>query len=114
MTPLKSKRSDRMAFLAKDHDGRAVPIFPIGALVGAMISIQYGATLAKGLFATFGAEGTTVLRLVAGAIILGLVMRPWRARPSRQVVLPLGIYGATLAGMNLAFYMALKRSEERR
>jgi inner membrane transporter RhtA len=98
-----------MTFLAKDRDGGAVaPMFPIGALVGAMVSIQYGATLAKGLFASFGAEGTTVLRLVAGAIILGLVMRPWRARPSRQTLLPLSVYGATLAGMNLAFYMALK------
>jgi inner membrane transporter RhtA len=83
-------------------------MLPIGALIGAMISIQYGATLAKDLFASFGAERTTFLRLVAGAIILGVLMRPWRARPSRRVLLPLSMYGATLAAMNLLFYMALK------
>ncbi len=73
-----------------------------------MISIQYGATLAKGLFASFGPEGTTALRLVAGAIILGVLLRPWRARPSRRIMFPLAVYGATLAAMNLMFYMALK------
>jgi inner membrane transporter RhtA len=96
-----------MTTLAR-HPGTASPALPIGALVGAMLSIQYGAVLAKGLFAEFGPEGTTFLRLVAGALILGLILRPWRARPSRQAMVPLAIYGAMLAVMNLSFYMALK------
>jgi inner membrane transporter RhtA len=96
-----------MTTLAKTP-GTALPALPIGALVGAMLSIQYGAVLAKGLFDAFGPEGTTFLRLVAGALILGLILRPWRARPSRRILLPLAIYGATLAAMNLSFYMALE------
>jgi inner membrane transporter RhtA len=96
-----------MTMLARRSE-TASPAFPIGALLGAMLSIQYGAVLAKGMFAEFGPEGTTFLRLVAGAFILGLILRPWRARPSRQVLVPLAIYGAMLAVMNLTFYMALK------
>jgi inner membrane transporter RhtA len=98
-----------MDTLARERDAKAgAPLVPIGALIGAMVSIQYGATLAKDLFATFGADGTTFLRLVAGALILGILMRPWRARPSRRVLLALSIYGAMLAAMNLLFYMALR------
>src|SRR5688572_10258497 len=94
-----------MTTLAR-HPGTASPALPIGALVGAMLSIQYSAVLANGLFAEFGPEGTTFLRLVAGALLLGL--GPGRARPSRQAMVPLAIYGAMLAVMNLSFYMALK------
>ncbi|WP_119302939.1 EamA family transporter [Dongia deserti] len=98
-----------MDSVAQRRDARGgAPLFPIGALIGAMVSIQYGATLAKGLFAEFGAEGTTFLRLVAGALILGILLRPWRARPSRHILVPLSLYGVTLAAMNLLFYMALE------
>ncbi|MDQ0475055.1 EamA family transporter [Labrys wisconsinensis] len=95
---------------SRDHDlaGRgAAPLGAVGALVGAMVSIQYGATLAKGLFATCGPEGTTVLRLAVGAVLLGILMRAWRARPSQRCLPALIGYGASLAAMNLLFYMAL-------
>jgi inner membrane transporter RhtA len=74
-----------------------------------MISIQYGATYAKGLFPLVGAEGTTALRLCAAAVMLGLVMRPWRARVRWGAVPALVGYGASLGVMNLLFYMALSR-----
>jgi inner membrane transporter RhtA len=90
------------------ESGTASLIVPILALLGATISVQYGATLAKGLFAAVGAEGTTALRLVMGTLILGAVMRPWRVRLNRRILPALIGYGVTLAVMNLLFYMALR------
>ena len=81
---------------------------PVAALLGAMLSVTYGATLAKGLFASVGAAGTTSLRLCAGALILGLLMRPWRARLSLRILPSLLGYGVALGVMNLCFYMAIR------
>lgn len=72
------------------------------------MSIQYGATFAKTLFPVLGPEGTTAARLAVGAVMLAVILRPWRARPSRQVWPWLVAYGLTLAAMNLLFYAALK------
>jgi len=81
---------------------------PILLLIIAMSSIQGGAALAKGIFPVVGAEGVSALRLSLGAIILCLVMRPWRAPFNRAGVLSLLGYGASLGVMNLLFYMSLK------
>ncbi|QPC91974.1 DMT family transporter [Mesorhizobium sp. INR15] len=84
----------------------AAPL-PIAALMGAMVSIQIGATFAKGLFPLIGAQGTTTLRLVIGALMLAAVLRPWRVRPSRAALPWLIAYGVTLCALNLLFYAAL-------
>lgn len=81
---------------------------PILLLIIAMSSIQGGAALAKGLFPAVGAEGVSALRLSLGALILCLIMRPWRARLNRSSIQSLLGYGASLGLMNLMFYMALK------
>ncbi len=81
---------------------------PILLLIIAMSSIQSGAALAKGIFPVVGAEGVSALRLSLGAIILCLVMRPWRVPFNRAGVLSLLGYGASLGVMNLLFYMSLK------
>lgn len=86
----------------------SVILLPIALLVIAMISIQSGASLAKGLFPLVGPEGTTALRLGLAALILGLVMRPWRKRPNFAAWRSLLGYGLSLGGMNLLFYMSLK------
>jgi inner membrane transporter RhtA len=74
-----------------------------------MISIQYGATFAKGLFPLVGAEGMTAVRLCAAALMLGGVMRPWRVRMRLGAMPALLGYGASLGAMNLLFYMAVSR-----
>lgn len=87
---------------------RPALLVPIALLVVAMTSIQSGASLAKNLFPLVGAEGTTALRLVLGAIILSLVMQPWRARLDLRKCHSLLAYGLALGGMNLLFYMSLQ------
>tara|TARA_R100001244_G_scaffold129219_1_gene100497 strand:+ start:20689 stop:21528 length:840 start_codon:yes stop_codon:yes gene_type:complete len=81
---------------------------PIALLLVAMISIQSGASLAKGLFPLIGAAGTTALRLSLAALILCLLMRPWRARLSLASSRSLLAYGLSLGAMNLLFYLSLK------
>jgi inner membrane transporter RhtA len=82
---------------------------PIGVLAIAMISVQSGAALVKGLFPVAGVAGATTLRLVLASAILALVWRPWRLRPRRSEARSLIIYGAAMGCMNLCFYCALSR-----
>ncbi|WP_342641822.1 threonine/homoserine exporter RhtA [Rhodoligotrophos ferricapiens] len=84
------------------------PLLPIVGILAAVVSIQYGATIAKSLFPIAGAEGTTALRLTLCAILLTSIVRPWRAKITRQSWPPILLYGAALGGMNLLFYMALR------
>ncbi len=84
------------------------PWLPIGTLVVAMLSFQYGASLAKGLFPAVGAQGATALRIGLAAVMLAPIMKPWRVRITRATAPPLLAYGASLGCMNLLFYMALR------
>lgn len=96
------------SYYREDVPDKTNPLLPASAQMGAMISVQYGAALAKALFGAVGAEGATALRLLIGALILGILMRPWRARPSRRIMPALIGYGATLGAMNLLFYLSLR------
>ncbi|MFZ6044847.1 threonine/homoserine exporter RhtA [Pseudomonas sp. CR3202] len=86
----------------------ASTLLPVAVLMVAMASIQSGASLAKSLFPVIGAQGTTTLRLVFAAIMLTLILRPWRTRISTESLRPLILYGLALGGMNLLFYMSLR------
>ena len=81
---------------------------PLYAL-GAIASVQLGATVARHLFDVLGATGTVFLRVGFGACILLAIARPrWPRFESRQwraIVL----FGLVIAGMNLCFYQAIAR-----
>lgn len=81
----------------------------IALLVASMISIQFGASVAKGLFPALGPEGTTALRCGLAALMLLALQRPWRARLPPSALLTVGLYGASLGLMNLLFYLSLAR-----
>ena len=82
---------------------------PFVAVLLAILSVQGGAALAKGLFPALGAVGTASVRLVLAAAMLLAVFRPPLTRFTREqwrAVLP---YGVALGAMNLSFYLALSR-----
>jgi inner membrane transporter RhtA len=84
-------------------------IHPIYAVLLAIISVQFGAAIAKSLFPAIGAAGTASIRIGISALILLLVYRPnlKKITPKQwEIVIP---YGLTLGAMNLIFYLAIER-----
>jgi inner membrane transporter RhtA len=78
-------------------------------LAVAMISVQMGAALVKGLFPVAGVAGATTLRLGLASLILAAVWRPWRLRPTARQARSILAYGIAMGCMNLCFYSALSR-----
>jgi inner membrane transporter RhtA len=87
---------------------RAV-LLPLVALLVAMVSVQIGAALVKGLFPRVGVAGATTLRLALASLMLLAVWRPWRRLPKARETRSLVIYGVAMGVMNLCFYSALAR-----
>ena len=78
-------------------------------VVAGVTSVQLGAAIAKSLFDELTPTGLVMLRLVFGALILGLLFRPRvRNRSSRELQLALA-FGLTLVTMNFCFYQAIDR-----
>jgi len=86
-----------------------IPIRPLLAVLGSILSVQVGATIAKELFPALGAAVTAALRIGLSALILVVANRPGLkslTRPQWNAVIP---YGLCLGGMNLIYYLALSR-----
>ncbi|MBC7530643.1 MAG: DMT family transporter [Oligoflexus sp.] len=78
-------------------------------LVIGMLSIQFGATMAKHMFDTVHPATITMVRAGFGAFFLLACFRPWR-EPMQVGAWPkVIVYGGVLGIMNLVFYLALKR-----
>src|ERR1700753_3140437 len=86
---------------------RLAAFLPIIAIAVAMISVQFGAAAAHKLFATLGPMGATALRVGLGAVMVNLILQPWRAKLTREMIPILLVYGVTLGLMNSAFYWSL-------
>jgi inner membrane transporter RhtA len=82
---------------------------PVGMLAIAMVSVQVGAALVKGLFPAVGVAGATTLRLGIASLILAAVWRPWRLRPTARQARSIVVYGVAMGCMNFCFYSALSR-----
>jgi len=85
----------------------ALPSVP--SVLLAVLSVQAGAAIAKGLFPAVGASGAAGLRIALSAAMLLLAVRPrlWRfTAPQWRAVIP---YGVALGAMNFLFYLALAR-----
>lgn len=87
----------------------AISIPPLPAIIGAIISVQAGAAIAKGLFPALGATGTASVRIGLSALILLLVNRPNITKLNKQQWRAVISYGICLGAMNVIFYMALAR-----
>ena len=84
------------------------PFLPVAALIGSLITLSVGTSLAKSLFPFVGAEGTTTYRLIFSTLLLMAFWRPWRRTWSWNEAPLLVMFGATLGIMNLLFYSAIK------
>jgi len=84
-------------------------LLPVSAAIAAMIFIQAGASIIKGLFPVVGAQGATVLRLTLATAMMLLFWRPWRVRVTREHWPWIVAYGISLGAMNSFFYAALSR-----
>ncbi len=83
------------------------PVPPLALVLAGIISVQFGAALAVGLFDDVGAAGAVLLRIGFGALILVVVVRPrWRGRARADLGL-IAAFGVVLGVMNLTFYEAL-------
>ena len=80
------------------------------AAVGAMVSVQGGASLAKHLFPVVGAAGATLLRVGLAAVLMLLVFRPKVRTLSREQLKRSFLYGLSIIAMNQLFYCALART----
>jgi inner membrane transporter RhtA len=81
---------------------------PYAALLGAMVSLSAGTSLAKSLFPLVGAQGTSAYRVGFSALMLCLVWRPWRTPLAGKDLMAVVFYGAVMGAMNLCFYMAIR------
>ncbi|RMI05069.1 EamA family transporter [Cellulomonas triticagri] len=69
---------------------------------------QYGgAAVAVSLFAVIASPSVAWLRIAASAVLLVAWRRPWRMRWTRADLLASAAFGVVLAGMNVAFYVAI-------
>ncbi|WP_316811618.1 EamA family transporter [Pedobacter heparinus] len=84
-----------------------IPALP--AVLLAIISVQGGAAIAKGLFPLLGAAGTASVRIGFSALILLAVYRPDLKQLSRQQWKAVIAYGMSLGAMNIIFYLAIAR-----
>lgn len=97
---------------AQAASARRTPIDAVPSpvlVIGAVASVQTGASLAKSLFDQVGPGGTVLLRVILAAALLGAIWRPSVRGLGRSELGLVLAYGIALAGMNYAFYSALDR-----
>lgn len=84
---------------------RALPDWALVPI--AIVSVQFGAAVAKGLFNTAGPGGVVFLRTLLAGVLFMVVWRPRVRGHSRKAYGYMLAYGATIAVMMLAFYAAI-------
>ncbi len=77
--------------------------------MGSLVCLCVGTSFAKTLFPQMGATGISAYRIGLAALLLVLVLRPWRRRWHINDLPPLVLYGVTLGTMNLLFYLSIGR-----
>ncbi len=85
------------------------PISPVSMVLAGILSVQFGAAVAKLMFDEVAPTTVVWLRLAASALILGLLARPrLRGRTAADWRIAMA-FGASLAVMNWAIYQSFAR-----
>src|SRR5699024_12370159 len=88
--------------------GAGVGRVPAPALFLMAGMCQYlGAALAVGLYDQLPAPAVAWGRGLVGALVLVVIVRPWRGRWTFRDFAHSSLFGIVLLGMNLAFYIAI-------
>ena len=78
-------------------------------VVGSCLTLQFGASVAHGLFPHASSWGVTAVRLAVASVILLAVSRPGIRTWDRQTWISVALLGITLGAMNGFFYAAIAR-----
>ncbi len=81
----------------------------VALVIGGIVSLQFGSSVAVLLFPRAGALGVVTLRLVVASLVLLVVCRPKVRGHSRGDWATVLAFGVALAGMNSLFYQAIDR-----
>lgn len=76
-------------------------------MITAVLSVQFGAALARTQFDAVGPTGAVLLRLLFGALILLVAVRPKVRGWKREQWAAAAVLGVALAGMNSLIYLAI-------
>lgn len=71
------------------------------------LSLYLGSALAVGLFAVASATEVGWARMAVAAVVLLLIVRPWRLTWTVPELIGSAVFGLVLGGMNLLFYVAI-------
>ncbi|MFD9211278.1 DMT family transporter [Streptomyces sioyaensis] len=81
----------------------------VALVMGGIVSLQFGSSVAVLLFPRAGALGVVTLRLVVAALVLLVLCRPKVRGYTRGDWATVLAFGVALAGMNSLFYQAIDR-----
>lgn len=81
----------------------------LALVLGAIVSLQFGAAIAITLFDDVGAPAVAALRLGFAAVVLLAIWRPRVGRHERSDLKLAAVFGLVLGLMNFTFYEALDR-----
>ncbi|GAB6983759.1 EamA family transporter [Nocardioides pyridinolyticus] len=84
-------------------------ISPVWLVLAGILSVQFGASVAKSIFDEVSPTALVFLRLATGALVLVLIARPMLRGRSRQDWYVVLAFGVTLGLMNWSFYQAFAR-----
>jgi inner membrane transporter RhtA len=96
--------------LHRDQPQRRIDRIPaVWLVIGAILSVQFGAAIAKDLFGLVPPTAMVWMRLVTSAVIFVLVVRPRLRGHRRQDWLVALAFGVALLTMNWAIYQSFAR-----
>lgn len=89
--------------------GVAMRVHPVWLVLVGILSVQFGASLAKSIFDDVSPTTIVWLRLTASAVVLAALARPRLRDRSRKDWLVVVGFGVALAVMNWSFYQSFAR-----